>query len=315
VTTLAEPKPGKGEEPGKGEGEEGASAPPGLRPVARALGVIVAPTSLVSALLYWYGWSHSTQFYGYFGIDASALGFGTRDYLIRSLDGLFVPMTVIACAGLAALWGHSLLRSRLAAGAWPAVLRVLVPALAAAGLVLVVGGLWSTVASTFLRAYVAAAPLSLASGVALLVYTLRLRRLAGRAPVPGGLIPVLEWAVVFVIIGLSLFWAATDYAVAVARSRAWQTVRDLPTFPPVVLYSARSLSLHVPGVTETRCHDAQAAYRVRYDGLRLLPASGDQYVLLPAHWNPATGVAVILPRTESVRLEYAVTIPRMAPGC
>lgn len=306
MTALAEPKQ---------EESAGPPYPAGLRPVARALGVVVAPTSLVSALLYWFGWSHSYQLYSYFGIDGSGLGFGTRDYLIRSLDALFIPMTLTACTGLAALWGHSLLRARLAAGAPPVALRLLVPGLAAAGLLLVLAGLWSTVASTFLNYYVAAAPLSLALGVALLVYALRLRRLAGPAPAPGDLMPVLEWAVVFVIIGLSLFWAATDYSVAVGRSRARQIVRELPSYPPVVLYSAKSLSLDVPGITETRCEDPQAAYRVRYDGFRLLPASGSQYVLLPARWNPATGVAVILPHTDAIRLEFAVTISKTPPTC
>jgi hypothetical protein len=50
MTALAEPKQDEAAEP---------RYPPGLRPVARALGVVVAPTSLVSALLYWFGWSHS----------------------------------------------------------------------------------------------------------------------------------------------------------------------------------------------------------------------------------------------------------------
>jgi hypothetical protein len=308
MTTLAGPKREE-------DAEEIYS--PGLRPVVRVFGAVVAPTSLASALMYWFGFSHAMQLYGYFGIDSAQLGLGTRDYLIRSLDALFVPMTVTACAGLAALWGHSLLRARLAAGARPRALRVFTHAVAGTGLVLALAGLWSTVSSTFLTSNVVAAPLSLAFGVALLVYALRLRRLARplSAPTEGDLLPMTEWAVVFVIIGLSLFWAATNYSVAVGLSRARQIVRELPTYPPIAVYSAKSLSLDVPGVTVTRCRDPQAAYQVRYDGLRLLPESGTQYVLLPVHWNATTGVAVVLPRTDAIRLEYASTISKKAPTC
>lgn len=304
--------------PAEPKREDGAEEPypAGLRPVARMLGVVVAPTSLASALLYYFGWLHTVQLYGYFGIEASVLGFGTSDYLIRSLDALIAPMTFAACGGLAALWGHSLLRARLASGARHGALRVVIPVLAVAGTLLALIGLWNTVATTFLRSYVAVAPLSLAFGVLLLVYALRLRRIAGPAPATAGeLMPVLEWAVVFVIIGLSLFWAGTDYAWAAARTRARQIVRELPGYPPVTLYSAKSLSLGVPGVTETRCRDPRAAYQVRYDGLRLLPQSGGQYVLLPAHWNAVTGVAVVLPRTDPIRVEYAASISTKAPAC
>jgi hypothetical protein len=285
----------------------------GVRSLGKALSAVVAPTSLVSGLLYYFGWAHAYWFYDYFGVDSTVLGFGTVDYLMRSMDTLFVPMTLTATAALAVLWGHSLLRARLDAGARPAVLRVLVPGLAAAGLLLILAGLWSMVAATFLRAYLAAAPLCLALGVMALVYVLRLRRLL--SPAPPAVVPMLEWAVVFVIVGLSLFWAATDYAYAVGRGRARELVRELPTYPPVTVYSARSLSLDVPGITETRCREPQAAFQVRYDGFRLLPRSGNQYLLLPAHWEPATGVAVILPRTDAVRLEFAPRVAARPPAC
>lgn len=287
--------------------------PYGIRSLGRAFSAVVAPASLVSGLLYYFGWLHSYWFYDYLGVDSTVLGFSTSDYLMRSVDALFVPMTLTATAALVALWGHSLLRTRLAAGARPRVLRVFVPALAAAGSLLVLAGLWSMVTPTFLRAYLAVAPLCLGLGVVSLVYVLRLRRLL--SPAPSHVVPMLEWAVAFVLVGLSLSWAATDYAFAVGRSRARQLVRELPSYPPVTVYSARSLSLDVPGITETRCREPHAAYQVRYDGFRLLPRSGNRYLLLPAHWTPATGVAVILPRTASVRLEFTPRAAVRPPAC
>jgi hypothetical protein len=46
------------------------------------------------------------------------------------------------------------------------------------------------------------------------------------------------------------------------RSRARQVVAELPTYPNAVVYSGRSLSLHAPGVRETRCHDPNAVMTV-----------------------------------------------------
>lgn len=70
------------------------------------------------------------------------LGFTTADYLTSSVDALFVPVTVIAGVGLLAIWGHTLLRTRLAASR-ASVVRVLTPATAVLGLALFAIGLWA----------------------------------------------------------------------------------------------------------------------------------------------------------------------------
>ncbi len=296
-----------------------ASEPPlaGLPQLTRILGTVVAPTTLLTSLLFYFGWSHAYYFFDYFGVNSTLLGLTTRDYVQRSLDGLFVPMTVVACAGLLALWGHALLRTRLATGSRPHVLRIVVPAMAVVGLVLAAGGLWSVFTPTLLNQHLVAAPLSLGFGVLLLVYAVHLWRWltaakeqAGRAIGPQW-VAVAEWAAVFVLVGLSLFWAANDYSAAVGRSRARQEVAELPTYPSAVVYSERSLSLHAPGVRETRCHDPNAAYRFRYDGLKLVLQSGDQYLFLPQGWSPSNGVAILMPRSDSLRLEF---IPAGASG-
>ena len=280
----------------------------------RLLGTVVAPTTLLTSLLFYFGWSHAYYFSDYFGVNSTLLGLTTRDYVQKAVDGLFIPMMVVAGVGLLALWAHSLLRARLAEGPHRRLLR-LVAAIAAVGLVLAVGGFWSIFVATRLRRYLygTAAPPSLALGVLLLVYAVHqwrsvtARRVAGP---PWG--RVAEWAAVFVVVGLSLFWAANNYSVAVGRQRAYQMVLDLPREPGVVLFSERSLSLAAPGVREVRCKDPQAGYRFRYDGLRLLPQSGDQYLLLPATWSRRNGVAILIPRNDSLRLELVPASVRAA---
>jgi hypothetical protein len=295
-------------------------SPSGLPQLVNLLGTIVAPTTLLTSLLFYFGWSHAYYFYDYFGVNSTLLDLSTRDYVQKAVDGLFVPLLVLAGAGLLALWAYSLLRARLALGPQRHARR-LVAGLAAVGLVLATGGFWSVFAATTLRRYLygTAAPLSLAVGVLLLVSAFHLwRSLATgrRTPGPGpGRGPTLgtvaEWAAVFVLVGLSLFWAANNYSVAVGRQRARQMVLQLPREPGVVLISERRLNLAAPGVRELRCKDPQAGYRFRYDGLKLLPQSGDQYLLLPETWSRSSGVAILIPRNDSLRLEL---VPASARG-
>jgi hypothetical protein len=325
--------PVSGQRPSARSGADAEAPPPASapRPVAdprtsgllhlpQILGAVVAPTTLLTSLLYYFGWSHAYWFFDYFGVNSTLLGLTPRDYLMRSLDALFVPMTVVASAGLLALWGHALLRARLALGSRPRVMRVVQPVVAVGGLALAIGGFSSVVATTFLSRRLAVAPLSLAFGVLLLTYWVQLRRLL-TAQSTGGRRPewaaAREWAIVFVLVGLSLFWAASDYAAAVGTQRARQLVAELPTYSSAVVYSERSLSLHAPGVREVRCDDPTAAYRFRYDGLTLVLQSGDQYLFLPQAWTRANGLAVIIARDKSLRLEFIPTSARgtLRPTC
>lgn len=285
--------------------ERASGLPPQL---VKTLGSVVAPATLLVALLYYFGWSHAYWFCNYFGVNSTALGFTSTDYMMRSVDGLFVPMTVIASGALLAAWGHSLLRARLVSGSRPRAIRLLVAAMAIAGGTLAAAGLASVFTNTVLSGLLAAAPLSLGFGVLLLDYAAHLHRLTAKRAVPAGIdngwAAVTEWAAVFMIVGLSLFWAATDYSAAVGRSRAIDFVAGLPSYPNAVVYSEHSLSLHAAGVRETTCKDSRAAYRFRYDGLKLVLASGGQYLFLPAGWTQADGTAILLPDTSSLRLEF-----------
>jgi hypothetical protein len=218
---------------------------------------------------------------------------------MRGLDGLFVPLVVVAGVTLVAVWGGRLLQARLERlerygrrSWWP-------PVLGGIGLVLCANGLSRIYVVTPLNRPLALAPVSLAVGVAMIAGAVHLRT-AGhpRSDVVG----LVEYVAVFVLIGLSLFWAANDYAAAVGRGRAAQFVRELPSYPAAIVYSEHDLNL--TGIEMVRCADPDASYRFRYDGLALVMQSDDNYVLLPKWWSRQEGVAVVLPRNDSVRLEF-----------
>jgi hypothetical protein len=73
--------------------------------------------------------------------------------------------------------------------------------------------------------------------------------------------------------------------------------------PEAVLVSTEPLGVTIPGVTETACdHDGKPSYR--YDGLVLVLQSGDHLFLLPKTWTQTTGGALVLPQTDSLRIEF-----------
>jgi hypothetical protein len=367
------------------------SAGHGLPQVTRFLGSVVAPTTLLTALLFYFGWLHAYWFFRSLGVHSTVLELSTRDYVQRSVDGLFVPIVVMAAVAVPALWGHARLQRRMQEVRPPHWLPTLLAALGTLGLVLTVSGLWRSVSTgrqlvtltgvmarlarletmiavigrvalvasavslifQALPAYHRRSPrqrrlvaatavagavvaggslaaryaawaalpagdsrrppagataIGLAIGVGLLVYVVHIHRAAspgryGTAP-PCLWVAVAEWAIVFALVAVSLFWAAGDYSAAVGRERAAQLVGQLDDYPEAVIFSQRSLSLTAPGVTQRRCDEAGSAYPVRYDGLRLIWQSGGQYLLLTPEWDRQTGSAVLLPRSDTIRLEF-----------
>ena len=74
---------------------------------------VVAPVTLITALAYYFGYRREEAFAGYFGIDPSTLGLTTNQYVLQSVDALFVPITVVLLVAFAAVFLHALAGDRL----------------------------------------------------------------------------------------------------------------------------------------------------------------------------------------------------------
>lgn len=282
------------------DGESGTTLLGRLPSATHLLRDIVAPTTLVTGLMFFFGWGHAYWFFHYFGVDSSSLGLSRSDYLMRSIDGLFLPVAALAVLALAVAWGRLLGERLLPASVRRSPGEWAPRAAAVLGVLLVLNGISALFVATIFNHRLAVAPLSLALGIALLFWLMHRTGTAG----PGWLI-VTEWLAVFVLVGLALFWAAFDYSAAVGRSRAAQFVDELPSSPETIVYSESRLNLNAPGVDEVRCAgDPELAYGFRYDGLTLLWRTGDEIVLLPRSWTRSDGVAVVIARDAGVRLEF-----------
>ncbi len=301
-----------------GQPVEQVAAPGGMA-AAKAFLAFLPPVTLITALLFYFGWARTYAQARALGADASLFGYSTRDYLLRSVDSLYFPLIVFTALGLVALVGHQWIRGRLASAA-PG--RPVLP-LVRGGTAMMIGGaamvLFGLLYAGGLlgrgRAVDLLGPLALGAGVLIGAYGGWLRARArgmrrvgawGQAsdvssasaswsgPVAAGLLLLIAALSVFWAVGNYATWRGLDLAVRVAS-----TYRDRPA---VVVYSAESLALE--GVPQTRLEDPDGAYKWRYSGLRLLDHVAGTYFLMPEDWA-AKPRLILLAESDSTRFEFS----------
>jgi hypothetical protein len=89
--------------------------------VVEYVGLIAAPATLVSALVYWLGFELVDARSAYFGIGTGVLGYSTTDYLVRGAEAGVVPLFVLFTAALVVIFLHAgvtVLRARAGDAAW-----------------------------------------------------------------------------------------------------------------------------------------------------------------------------------------------------
>jgi hypothetical protein len=267
------------------------------------LSSVVAPVTLVTGLLFYFGYVSSRAQFLYFGVDVDTIGLSTQDYVMRSPQALLVPLLVIAIGAALLLLAHRRLRrTPLPAG----VLRV---ALWCAGLVLVTGLAlllgYPLVASW--PPYALVTPLLIAAGTAGVVYLLRMPGAPGRRPAAEDRAPWVGPAVLglaLVVVATCLFWATATVAQWSGDGLAKRTARELGQLPAVILDTTERLYLTDPVVEETALPQQEGeTYRYRYRGLRLLIQGPDAMYLVPETWS-ASNSTLRVPFDDTVRVQF-----------
>ena len=254
----------------------------------------VAPVTVISGVLFYFGYVAARAQYDYFGLDVDVIGLSTRAYVMRSPQPLLTPMLVLVLGGVAVVALHHWVR-RQSAEPWFGRLVTIVLGfglvLLAAGTVLLAGfsfvGGWAY--------YALVTPVLLGGGAALVAYALRLR--GGR----------LEPRIVLLWVGVAacVIWATATTAQWTGRGLAMEQARNLRSLPSVVLDTRERL--HVPataGVEEVVRPDAgEDDYRFRYWKLRLLIQGDDRMFLVPDTWS-AGGTTILVRLDDDVRVQF-----------
>ena len=250
---------------------------PDLMTVLTSIG---SPLALATALLFYFGWVRSEEQASAFGADASVFAMSTQDYVLRSVNILFFPVVLLLLLSLLALRLDRRLRTGGAPPRW--VLPLSMALRYSWALFLPLGFLTLAVLGpvygTVLRSAAAGDP----------------RRFSFRAT-----------ALLIALVTVCLFWQTERLASLGGEFLAKDLKENLADrLHPVVLFSAKELSITGPGVTATAVGGADAAYRYRYSGLYLLQHSGGKYFLLTDGWDQDQGRLVVLPDDPDNRLEF-----------
>src|ERR1700716_4245850 len=79
----------------------------------RSSATIIAPATVLSALLFYFRYVSARSRYEYFGVDVDTIGLGTQDYIMRSPQPLLVPLLVLTFVGIGSLTLHTATRRRI----------------------------------------------------------------------------------------------------------------------------------------------------------------------------------------------------------
>ncbi len=292
-----------------GNGAPGAAEPTasGRRSTARdrdspleTITAIGSPLAVITALLFYFGWVRTHVQAEAIGFDAALLDYSLQDYMMRSIDVLYIPALAIVLAAAGLQWLHRRFVVPVVTGPdkriWLGRLIVAatwsVPAWA-----LVFGGLAFAVPP--LAGICVAGFLAVAAASAFYAGSLR-----GRLePAPSG--GRRSRALVLVLLALACFWATEEFARKLGQAYAVQITADRGRLAAVTVYSAKSLELQGSGIVEIPLPDPDAEYRFRYDGLRLVQRSTDRYFLIGVGWTPAERRVILLREADTIRIELS----------
>jgi hypothetical protein len=292
---------------------------------------IIAPATLLSGLLFYFGYVSSRAQYEYFGIDVDTIGLSTQDYVMRSPQPLLVPLLVLTVLAVLALLAHAAITRRIsgpdAEEGGPRRLnryRQLVRRTVVVGLAVLVGGMALLLCYPYLREWALFAlvtPVLIASGAALTGYGALIQaRLQPPRPLPGpddearhgraqaanSLVALRRYAggALVVVIVANIFWATATIAQWSGRGLAHYNATHLDRLPSTILDTQQRLFLRSPGVVETALPAAPGqTFRYRYRHLRLLIEGSDRMFLVPERWS-ASDSTLIVPLDGTVRVQF-----------
>jgi hypothetical protein len=289
-----------------GNTDDGEALP--LGPALKALVTVGPPLTIATALLFYFGWVRTAKQSEAMGLDESVFLMSTRDYVLRSLDSLYVPIMIAAVALLVWVVVHQRLVEMLRAGRHVTAVRRTARALAWTAW-------WAVPLAGLLIRSIAPAwgdllfPVTVTAGLLLSEYGVRLgaaARAASGTTGPAGQrwTATLRSVLVGVLVVITLFWQVANFAEVVGRGHAAQVAATIDGYPSVVVYSARDLMLAIPGVSAQQVGAEDAAYRYRYSGLHLLQATGGRFFLVPDGWTPGSAPLIVLRDDQALRFEF-----------
>lgn len=263
------------------------------------LSSFVAPLTLVTALLFYFGYVSTREFFRYFGVDVDIVGLSSQEFVMRSPGALFIPVMVLTLLAATAILGHRVLRSWLL-GQERTIQRRVIGGIAWTGIAFILAGLVLAFLVPLLPDWTYGqllTPLFLAIGAGLAAYAAATVRALDSASGGRGVVVLL---VLVMIAGT--FWSTATIAQWWGLGQARSLAADLTTLPAVVLDTRERLYPGNDDITfqqlgeessAAAADSAPAAFGYRYFGLRLLAQGSGRLYLVPDTWSPDASTIVV----------------------
>jgi hypothetical protein len=268
---------------------------------------VVAPITLISAVLFYFGYVYTTTEYAYFGLDVDTIGLSTQEFIMRSPGPLLLPLLAVGLGTAVLGLAHGAIRRRIdAAAEAPWRLRRFHRLAFGCGLVgraaLVVGAamvLAYEQLHPILRLYDLVTPVVLAAGAGLTAYGVRLDGLLGRRPRRAATVAL------YVVLTTTLLLATATLAQYIGQGQASVLAAQLTTMRPSVILDTKE-RLYLPTTTVVERvlpPGTDQAFHYRYRNLRLLIQGKDRLFLVPSPWRPGDPTLAI-PLDDEVRVQF-----------
>lgn len=296
------------------------SSQPSLSMAAlEALAVLGAQISLLTALLFFFGWTRNRATAEYLDFPESVLNTSLSSYLVSSVPALFVPALFCVLCIIALKVLDPYLREAISGSEHELARKWCCGALVTSPVVLPVSFLWIKLVPSLEDWWALALPTSLTLATSLAWYGVKVWD--NSAPQPQTTPASAEESsnsrhfladrkissdlAMLTFILILLFWAVGAFAKIQGYGTAGQFTKNLQDQTQVVLFSRQDLRLDASQLALTVTPLGNAGkYRYRYQGFRLFSFSEGKLLLMPSNWTYEYPRVVVLVVDEDIRVEY-----------
>jgi hypothetical protein len=294
IVTRSRPRGRPADPEGQNEKE---SSPPNFERILSLAAKIGSPIAIGTALLFYFGWVRAESQARALGYDVTLLGLTTSDYVLRSINVLFLPIIILLLLALAGQVIHPRLVAALQRHRTSRARHLFLSVLRTGWLWLPLVGIAAFAVFPSVRPFIL--PATLTAGVLVAMYGDRLdRRLNDRPPLRTAVVTVI-----LLMLGVLIFWDVERIAAYMGTQFAAFISASPERYPEITLYSPKSLELP-PVVHQTQIGNEQSAYRYRYNGLHLLLRSDRKLFLMAYGPDGSPPAIIVLPESDQIRIEF-----------
>ncbi|WP_248961166.1 hypothetical protein [Sphaerisporangium perillae] len=266
---------------------------------------MVAPTTLATALLLYFGYVATRSRFEYFGVPLDMADLSNQELVLYGLEVIYVPAALAFLSVLAVVAVHAAVTWLLSAAPGSQVNVFLEALIGLVGLLLVCRALVGMLVAGTDGEFPGTTGMALALGPAALAYAAWIFGKERERPlIPRGLHRI-GLACVAGLAVAGLFWASTEFAWAYGTGRGEEDAEDISKRIEIVLDIKEPLVGVPSGVTQTPLPTVgkDPAFSYRYRGFRILLTSGDRLFLVSGTWKHGAGQTIVVPHDDTIRIQ------------